>query len=478
MALREYRPQQHHLFWSPPEEVLPPDHLCFIVDEIVEQLDLGRLPDRRKTAGSPAYDPRLLVKILFYGYATGTCSSRQLMRACREQLPYTYLARQQYPDHRTISDFRKENREFLHEAFVEIVRLAGEMGLGRLGTVALDSTRLRANASRAATIMAQELERALQEAERIDQEEDARYGKDSSGDEQPEGLRTSSQRLERLRKAKERLVEKPRKTINTTDPEATFEAQGTALIPSYCAHAVVNEEGLIVDAFVRNNPADYDGLVEATGHLKQTLQEKPERLLADSGYYSIKNLELLKDQGIEGYIPSTQQARDAKDKFAPQKFAKKAFHYDPQRDVYLCPLGKELVFWRTNRKLGHRNYRGTCCEECAARKECVRGKKPYRIVCRSHQEEIMQEMHERMESEEGKRIYARRKTLVERIFGHIKYNLKFRQFLLRGRQAVESEWLLLCIGMNIRKIRAFLNRTLLSPITRRVTHSPGYLYAS
>ena len=141
MALREYRPEQKLLFWSPPQDVLPPDHLCFIVDDLVEALDFSLLPDRSKTPGSPAYDPRLLVKVLFYGYATGTFSSRKLMRACREQLPYTYLTRQQYPDHRTISDFRKNNLEFVRVAFREIVKMAIEIGGGevRYGSTGFDA---------------------------------------------------------------------------------------------------------------------------------------------------------------------------------------------------------------------------------------------------------------------------------------------------------------------------------------------------
>ena len=113
MAIKKYNPEQCLLFWAPPQDVLPSDHLCFIVDEIVEQLDFSTLPDRRKTAGNPAYDYRLLSKILFYGYATGTFSSRKLMYSTREHLPYVYLARHQTPDFRTISDFRKDNWEFI-----------------------------------------------------------------------------------------------------------------------------------------------------------------------------------------------------------------------------------------------------------------------------------------------------------------------------------------------------------------------------
>ena len=472
MALREYRPEQKFLFWSPPQDVLPPDHLCFIVDDLVEALDFSLLPDRSKTPGSPAYDPRLLVKVLFYGYATGTFSSRKLMRACREQLPYTYLTRQQYPDHRTISDFRKNNLEFVRGAFREIVKMAIEIGVVKLGTVALDSTRIRANASREATIKTEsideEIERALEEGIEEDEREDEEYGRDKTGDEQPEGLRSPEERQKRLKKIKARMrrLERAkevtegtgRKCVNITDPEARFEQKGNALMPVYNVQALCNEEGVIVEAFVHDNAADYEGLPRALEEVKAEVGELPERLLADSGYYTKKNLEYLKREGIEGYLPSSEQAREAKDKYEPRRYSKDKFRYDEERDVYVCPEGKELRYWRMDRTGGNRLYRGERCKGCPALKECVRGKKPYRVLSRWEKEPLMTEMRERMESEEGKRIYSKRKTMTEPDFGHIKKNLGFRQFLLRGRRGAEIEWLLLCIGINMRKIGKYLRR--------------------
>ena len=474
MALRDYQPTQGHLFWSPPQDVLPKDHLCFIVDELVEQLDLSALPDRSKTPGSPAYDPRILIKVLLYGYATGTFSSRQLMRACQEQLPYTFLTRQQYPDHRTISDFRKDNREFINDAFRQVVRVAAGLGMVKLGTVALDSTRIRANASREATIktdrIEDEISRALDEAIALDKEEDAKYGRDRRGDEQPEGLRTPEERkkrlkqvmgrLKRLKGAQDAVEGTERNSVNMTDTESTFEKKGRALLPVYGAHATCTEDGVIVDAFVHDNPADYEGLPRTVAHIKEHCNETPARLLADSGYYSKKNLNSLREEGIEGYIPSSGQARDAKDMYEPNPYHKDNFRYDEARDVYICPMGHELPYRLTNTSMGYREYRRASCAGCPALAECVRGNKPYRRLCRSFQEELMLEMKERMESPEGKKIYGKRKTIIEPRFGHIKKNLRFEQFNLRGRYGVEIEWLMLCIGINIRKIGKVLGRVL------------------
>jgi transposase len=474
MALREYSPAQGELFWSSPQDVLPSDHVCFIVDEIVEGLDLSCLPDRSKTPGSPAYDPRLLVKVLFYGYATGTFSSRQVMRACREQLPYMYLTRQQYPDHRTISDFRKDNGEFIREAFSQIVKIAAEMGMVKLGTVALDSTRIRANASREATVKTdtidEEIAAALQEAIQLDEQEDTCYGRDRTGDEQAEGLRTAQERRARLEKVRRRLkrlsgakkaVERTRRNcVNMTDTEATFEEKGRALLPVYSAHATSTEDGVIVDAFVHDSPADYEGLPKTVEQIKDRFDTTPHRLLADSGYYSKKNLGYLKQEGIEGYLPSSEQARDAKGMYEPRKYSKDKFTYDEERDVYVCPMGKELSCRKTNTTHGHRLYRRESCRDCSALNECVRARKPYRLISRSKEEPLMTEMKQRMESASGKALYGKRKTMIEPPMGHIKKNLRFRQFSLRGRRGAAIEWLMLCIGINIKKIGRFIEKVL------------------
>jgi len=147
MATKSYDPNQNLLFIPTPHNALPEDHLCYFIDEVVEKLDFSCLPDRSKTPGNPEYDPRLKTKVLLYGYAAGVFSSRKLMAACREQLPFMFLTRGQYPDFRTLSDFRKDNLEFLADAFVQVVRIAKQMGLARMGAVAIDSTKIRATAS-------------------------------------------------------------------------------------------------------------------------------------------------------------------------------------------------------------------------------------------------------------------------------------------------------------------------------------------
>jgi len=148
MAVRKYQPQQYTMLFSDPKQTLGENHLCFVVDDIVENLDLSKLPQKQNTPCAPCYDYRLLIKLFFYGYATATFSSRKLMRAQQENIAYLYLTRQQTPNFRTISDFRKNHRTFLENAFINIIQMAKELGIVNLGCVALDSTKIKANANR------------------------------------------------------------------------------------------------------------------------------------------------------------------------------------------------------------------------------------------------------------------------------------------------------------------------------------------
>jgi hypothetical protein len=277
--------------------------------------------------------------------------------------------------------------------------------------------------------------------------------------------------------AKKAVEGTKRKCVNMTDTEATFEQKGRSLLPVYSAHATSTEDGVIIDAFVHDNPADYEGLPKTVDHIKERCNETPVRLLADSGYYTIKNLTRLQEENIEGYLPSSEQARDAKDMYEPRNYSKNKFRYDEARDVYICPMGKEVPYRSTNRSTGVRLYRRKSCAGCTVLPECVKGKKSYRVICRSKQEEIMTEMKERIASSMGKSIYGKRKTMIEPHFGHIKKNLRFRQFHLRGRRGADIEWLMLCIGINIRKIGTFMGR-LLKPSEPGMVMSRSYLRAA
>ncbi len=468
MAIREYQPDQERLFWPTPREILPPDHLCFVVDEMVEHLDLSALADREGSVGAPAYDPRLLIKVLFYGYATGTFSSRALKKAIQENAAYTYLTRGQCPDFRTISDFRKEHQVFLREAFVQIVKICQWMGMVKLGRVALDGTKIRANASNQKTYTKEALERereqieeALQAGIQKDEDEDQYYGRDRNGEELPKHLQSSERRLKRLKEVVTELTARGEAKINLTDPDAHFMAHNGRIETSYNCQAAVDEgQQVIVGVEVVTTPADAHQVKGQVEQIEATTGGQPEKLLMDSGYHSVENVAYLEDRGIDAYVPDEDLARSKKAKFRNQEqpFDKRHFHYDEREDCYICPAGQKLVRWMDQRARGLTIYRGIACAPCEHRDRCIRGAAASRTVCRFDQEEALQRMRRKMQTEGGRAEFKKRGALVEPIFGHFKSNLRFRQFHCRGQSGALGEFLLLCIGHNLRKLASYLPR--------------------
>lgn len=460
MSVRNYQPDQEMMYFLDPAGILGKNHLCFIVDEIVENLDLSSLPNKQGTTGAPNYDYRLLIKVLFYGYSTGTFSSRKLMNAIKENVAHLYLTRQQVPNFRTISDFRKNYRIFLEESFVNIVKAAKETGMVSLGTVSIDSTKIRANAANKRTFTHKELEEqkkkieeAIEEAIKIDEIEDKQYGRDKTGDELPEELQDRKKRIEKIRKAMDKINKESKKKINLTDNDTNFMKDSKTIQTNYNCHVSVDEkENLIVTKEVTTEAADVGGLEGQVDNIEETLEEKPENILADSGYYSIDNLEYLDDNDIKGYIPHPNNAKELKNIFKDKKnpYDKQHFKYNTVNDYYICPEGKVLKKKTINSEKRVTLYCGLDCPGCKKRKLCTKGQ--YRFISRHEKEHLIIEMRKKLKTKRGKKKYSKRSHMAETPFGHIKKNLGFRQFFCRGKPMVAAEFTLICIGYNIKKL--------------------------
>lgn len=462
MSVRSYQPQQFTLFFSNPKDILGENHLCFIVDDIVEHLNLSKLPNRKSTVGAPCYDYRILIKILFYGYATGTFSSRKLMSATQENIAYLYLTRQQAPNFRTISDFRKNYRIFLEESFVMIIKAAKEIGLIKLGTVSLDSTKIRANASSQKTFTQEELkeqkkriEEAIDEAIQADEKEDALYGSDKTGNELPEEIKDREKRIKKIEEAIKKAEEDNKEKINLTDADAHYmKANGTIQTNYNCQLTVDSKANLILSNKTTTTVADAHEVKPQIETIEQVFKESPKELLADSGYYSIDNLVYLEDKHIIGYLPHQDDARDKKDKFKTKEYSfdKKEFKYNRQKDQYICPQGYILRKKTIQSKEKRTLYQCQDCHRCAKKELCLSGEARFRLISRYTNEALIIKMRNRLVAKKGKAKYAKRSHLAETPFAHFKKNLRFRQFLCRGMSAVATELNLLCIGYNIKKI--------------------------
>ena len=230
-TFRSYDPEQQLLLPAALQEWLPPDHLAYFISDVVDQLDLSAITSlyEREERGGPPYHPRMMAKVLLYGYCTGVASSRRIARRLREDIAFRVLAANNNPDFRTVSDFRKDHLAALADLFGQVLALCQRAGLVKLGHVALDGTKVRASASKHKAMsyarmkekeerLAAEVEELLRRAQELDDEEDRRYGRDQRGDELPEELAFRESRLRKIREAKARWRRRPGRLLSRRSP--------------------------------------------------------------------------------------------------------------------------------------------------------------------------------------------------------------------------------------------------------------------
>lgn len=431
-----YEPNQTFLLPPSPSEWLPENHLVYFVSDIIDRLDLEKFYARYEGDGrrNQPYDPAMLVKVLVYGYATGVFSSRKQAKKLYEDVAFRLLGAGNFPSHRTICDFRMRHLPELKELFVAVARLAKELGLVKLGMVALDGTKVKAHASKHKAMsygrmkeqeqkLTQEIEALLERARETDAQEDAQLGGDQGEEELPKELQRRQERLAQIQAAKARLEERQAQADrergrhpddgqrrgdgagrpfkrpfgvpedkaqdNFTDPESRIMKLGGSFEQCYNAQAVVDAGSqLIVASGLTNNAADNGELVPMVEAVKETFGELPNRVLGDSGFRSEDAFAKLETEKYEGMEVLVALGREGKDQAA----------IDP---------------------------------------------KEYPATVR---------MTERLASPEGQAHYRRRKAIVEPVFGWIKHAMGFRQFSLRGLDKVTGEWGLVCLALNMRRM--------------------------
>jgi len=430
---RAYNPDQDLLLPPSLRDWLPEGHLVYFVSDVVDQLDLGAIHEvyGKQQRGQPPYDPLLMTKLLVYGYCTGVFSSRKIAKRLEEDIPFRVLAAGNEPDFRTISDFRKIHLEALKGLFEQVLQIAMETGTLKLGRVSLDGTKVKANASKHKAMsygrmqdkqkeLKEEVEQLLAEAGAADENEDRQHGK-KRGDELPAELQRRETRLRKIKQAKKVVEQRARDKAaregksavevrkakpadkdqyNFTDPESRIMMGADGIVQGYNAQIAVEPEmGLIVGQRVTEAANDKEQLQPMVEAIESQSGQRPEAILADSGYCSERNLEFLESAGdpekaIEGFIATGKQ------------------------------------------KHGER------------RMPCKRGPLPEGAT-------IVDRMKRKLQTKVGKAVYAARKCVVEPVFGQIKQARGFRQFLLRGKRKIEGEWALICMTHNILRLYAF-----------------------
>lgn len=473
MNYREYNPNQAQLFGYKPEDVLSEDHLAYLVDEMVENLDLKKFYDLTPGAGNPAYDPRLMLKVLFFGYATGVFSSRKLQQQCQENLAFIHLSRGQQPKFRAICEFRAHQQGHIKELFSQLLKIAKKLNILKIGRLVLDSTKIKANASSNRTIKADKYDEVLKSideyltnAQTQDSEEDKLYGKELTGQELPKELRSKSKRLQMLKEIIEEAKSKNLDYVNTTDPEANFMKDSgiNKIKPSYSVQAGIDKDsGLIVACETCDTSADNEHLEPMIKHFEENTGIKPSTVDADSGYYSNASIASLEKEHVDTCIPdsitasSLRKAKVTMDN-ALIKYTQDDFKYDAQQNSYICPQGKILVFRREYEAAHNKNTikmvkEYICKERCSNCPDAIRclthTKVKHRILTVDPNHKTLFLTQEKFKQEEYQERYKKRGSFIERVFGHFKKNLKFTQFHLRSKARADIETTLLCIGFNL-----------------------------
>jgi transposase len=435
------------------QDWLPEGHLARFVAEVVEALDLSAIYAKYAEGdgrGQAAYDPRMMVRVLIYGYCRGVASSRRIERATYEDVAFRYLAADQHPDHDTIAGFRQEHLAPLAQLFVQVLQLCQRAGLVKLGHVALDGTKIQANASKhkamsyermgeAEKKLEEEVQALLGEAARVDAEEDGKYGKGKRGDELPKELARRESRLEKIQEAKAALEQEAREAAekkqaeveaqikerekqerergrkmggrppqaldpeqaqpeakaqrNFTDPDSRIMKDGATkeFVQAYNAQAVVDSHAqVIVVAAVTQEANDKKPWVPMLKEVKVQMGSPPQQATADAGYFSEPNVTDAQLQGIDLFVAPDRQKH---------------------------------------------------------------GEKPPSTTGPPPPEaSVTEQMRHKLRTAEGQAVYKLRKAVVEPVFGQIKEARGFRRFLLRGLAKVQAEWKMICATHNLLKL--------------------------
>jgi transposase len=452
-TFKPYNPDQLYLLPPALRDWLPEGHVALFLSDVVDTLELGPIFDVYEQGdgrGQPPYHPAMMVKLLIYGYCMGKPSSRKLERASYEEVGYRVLCAEQHPDHDSIAEFRKRHLKELGGLFVQVLRLCQKAGLVKLGHVALDGTKVKANASKHKAMsyermckaeLEQEVRRLLKLAEKVDGAEEQEFGQGKRGDELPAELARRDSRLNKIRQAKAELEEEarqgaaraaveaqakiderrlkeqqtghkargrkpkvvdpqqavpePKAQRNFTDADSRIMKDGATqgFVQGYNCQAVVDSQAqVIVAAAITQQANDKQQLVAMLEEVNKNTGEKPAQASADAGYFSQAQIMDNKLQGIDLYV-------------APERLR----HGDKIEEV------------------------GDDAPPSA---------KPT----------LIEQMREKLKTAQGHAVYKMRKAIVEPVFGQIKEVRGFRRFSLRGEEKVACEWQLICLTHNLLKL--------------------------
>jgi transposase len=503
VVFKDYNFNQNLLLPPSLEEMIPENHPVRVVNYVIDNLDLEPLLKRYKGGGTSSYHPRLMLKVLIYGYLSNHYSSRKIEQALQQNIHFMWLSGMSYPDHNTINRFRSERlKNVLKEVFSQVVLLLVDLGHVSIKEAYLDGTKIEANANRYTFVWRKTAENQLNKikaqlkelwdyaesvakAEILENEPsdfeqiDPQKVKETIDqiDKALQGKNIDPQIKKKLTKAKKELPDRVKKyqdqkekigthrsSMSKTDPDATFmrlkeeHLFNGQLKPAYNVQ-FSTENQCIIWYTLHPLAGDTTTLPVHLQEFTDTLGVIPEAIIADAGYGSEENYQYLKDKGIDAYIKYNTFEKEKTQKWQQDLSRIENLYYNPEQDCYYCPMGQkmnlvdsEVIISDNGYEQFKKFYQAQNCNGCPMRGPCNKSPGNRRIGTSPKMQKHRAEARELLNSEQGLKYRSKRSVDVEPVFGMIKYNRNYRRFLLRGIEKVEIETGLLAIAHNLKKM--------------------------
>jgi transposase len=502
VIFKDYNYNQNLLLPPSLEELIDPNHPVRVVNQVVDNLNLDPILAKYEGGGCPPYHPRLMLKVLVYGYLTNLYSSRKIEQALQQNIHFMWLSGMSYPDHNTINRFRSDRlRGVLREVFSQVVLLLVDHGHITLKEAYLDGTKIEANANRytfvwgkAIKVSRERIKKQLKElwsyAEQVAREElehnepESFEAIDSEKvtrtieqiDKALEGKEVDKKVKQKLNYAKRKWPEAldkyevyerqmgERSSLSKTDPDATFMRMkedhmlNGQLKPGY-NWQITTQNQYILGYTLHQTTTDTATLPTHIESLRENLGQVPEALVADAGYGSEENYEYLENEGIEAYVKFNYFHKEQEKKWTenPQKIEN--LYYNNQQDCYYCPMGQRMELIKESKRTtangylqNKKFYQAQNCQGCPMRGACHKQKTNRIIEVNPQLVRYKKMVREKLNSEVGLQYRSQRPVDVEAVFGNVKFNHGFKRFLLRGMEKVEIEAGLISLAQNLRKM--------------------------
>jgi len=484
------------------EDQLEPGTLEYTINVLVEnRIDLSVFEDRYQNdeTGATAFNPKVLLKVILFAYSRGMISSRQIERACGENILFMALSCNFRPDHSTIAQFVSSMQKEIESLFCHILLVCAELGLLGGTHFSLDGVKLPSNASKEWSGTFKELGHKRDKLQaRLQQVLTEHIHTDSLPGNELERQQKQEQRLQHQVERLNRFLQEEKPKIgkggeeiqsNVTDNQSAKMLSSHGVIQGYNAQALVDDKHQVIVHAEAFSSQDHENLAPVLAGAKKNMQAigqeetyfEGKQFSADSNYHSYDSLDLCKVEGLDAYIPDVQ-FRKRDERFAEQdrfkdgihprrrqvsktrKFTAADFTFDKSKQTYLCPQGKELTCHARNQRNRYRLYniyhaRQEDCANCPVKSQCLsKPDTPFRYLSVRVDEQtpnLIDEMKTKIDSPQGKQIYARRLAIVEPVFANIRIQKRLDRFALRTKAKVDVQWRLFALVHNIGKIHNY-----------------------